>query len=242
LQGDYSKAAEIWADFVIPRPWRGAMALNSNLSTFATRRSLVDGLANWRDRRHWQDFHRVYARLIYGFARRAGLTDAEANDALQETLLTVARRAEGFKYDPVRGSFKGWILQIARWRVADQYRKRLPVEGHLSNGSDGGSARTATIARAMDPAGPELERKWSSEWHADLLEKALKRVKGKVSARQYQIFDCYVIKEWPATRVQRDLGVNLAQVYLAKHRVAGLLKKEVEGLLGDGELNRRKQR
>ena len=192
--------------------------------SFATRRSLVDGLANWRDRRHWQDFHRTYSKLIYSFARRAGLTDAEANDALQETLLTVARRAEGFHYDPARGSFKGWLLQIARWRVADQFRKRLPAQPHGPRGGD--TARTATIARAIDPAGPELEAVWNCEWNANLLETALQRVKQKVSARQYQIFDCYVIKEWPAQRVQRDLGVNPAQVYLAKHRVAALLKRK----------------
>ena len=196
--------------------------------SFATRRSLVDGLANWGDRRHWQDFHRIYSKVIYGFARRAGLTDAEAHDALQETLLTVARRADGFHYDPARGSFKGWLLQIARWRVADQFRKRLPLQPHSRHGQD--TARTATLARAIDPAGPELEAVWNSEWHANLLETALQRVKQKVSARQYQIFDCHVVKQWPVQRVQRDLGVNAAQVYLAKHRVAALLKKEVEAL------------
>ena len=195
--------------------------------SFGTRRSLVDGLANWGDRRHRQDFHRIYSKLIYSFARRAGLTDAEANDALQETLLTVARRADGFHYDPARGSFKGWLLQIARWRVADQFRKRLPEQPHLSSPDTG---RTATIARAIDPAGPELEAVWNSEWRTNLIDTALERVKRKVSARQYQIFDCYVIKEWPAQRVQRDLGVNVAQVYLAKHRVAALLKKELETL------------
>src|SRR5580658_4207560 len=115
--------------------------------SLATRRSLVDGLADWGDRRHWQEFHRTYSKLIYSFARRAGLTDAEANDALQETLLTVARRADGFHYDPARGSFKGWLLQIARWRVADQFRKRLPSQPH-ANHSDAAS-RTATIARVM---------------------------------------------------------------------------------------------
>ena len=195
--------------------------------SLATRRSLVDGLANWHDHRHWQDFHKTYSKLLYGFARRAGLTDAEAHDALQETLLTVARRAEGFRYDPAKGSFKGWLMQIARWRVADQFQKRLPTQAHLGSAD---TARTATIARAIDPAGPDIEAVWNSEWHRNLLETALQRVKEKVSPRQYQIFDCYVVKEWTAQRVRSDLGVNLAQVYLAKHRIAALLKKEVEAL------------
>jgi RNA polymerase sigma-70 factor (ECF subfamily) len=230
MGGIRATVAVSFSDFKIFSPVSPLSAMIACVNrdrSFATRRSLVDGLANWRDRLHWQDFHRTYSKLIYGFARRAGLSDAEANDALQETLLTVARRAEGFHYDPARGSFKGWLLQIARWRVADQFQKRLPSQPHL-NGTD--TSRTATICRAIDPAGPELEAVWNTEWHRNLLDTALRRVKAKVSARQYQIFDCYVVKEWPAQRVQRDLGVNLAQVYLAKHRIAALLKKELEGL------------
>jgi RNA polymerase sigma-70 factor (ECF subfamily) len=112
--------------------------------------------------------------------------------------------------------------------VADQFQKRLPSQPHLERGGE--TSRTATIARAIDPAGPDIEAVWNTEWHRNILETALQRVKEKVSARQYQIFDCYVVKEWTAQRVQRDLGVNIAQVYLAKHRVAALLKKEVEVL------------
>jgi hypothetical protein len=57
-------------------------------------------------------------------------------------------------------------------------------------------------------------------------------VKLKVSPKQFQIFDAYVMKAWEAEKVKRDLGVSMAQVYLAKHRVGGLLKKEIETLLG----------
>ena len=191
----------------------------------ATRRSLVEGLANWGDHRRWQDFHRRYAKLLYGFARKAGLTGAEAEDAVQETLLTVARRVEALEYDPARGSFKGWLLQIARWRVADQFRKRDPAEQPRRPSASSG---TGTIARALDPAGPELETVWDSEWQAHLVATALRRLKDQVSPRQYQIFDCYVVKGWPAERVVRDLHVNFAQVYLAKHRVGAVFKKEVE--------------
>ena len=56
------------------------------------------------------------------------------------------------------------------------------------------------------------------------------RVRRQVDPRQFQIFDCYVIKGWPATRVARELGVNIAQVYLGKHRVSALLRKTVADL------------
>ena len=61
---------------------------------------------------------------------------------------------------------------------------------------------------------------------------ALERVKARVSPRQFQIFDCYVLKGWGVTKTADALGINAAQVYLAKHRVGNLVKKEVQALEG----------
>ena len=192
-----------------------------------TRRSLVERLRNWGDQKNWHDFFRTYGRLIHGVARKAGLNEQEAQDVVQETALTVAKRAAGLRYDPALGSFKGWLLHITRWRIADQFRKRAPAP-HVSRSTD--TRRTATIDRAPDPAGCALEEVWDAEWRENLANAALTRVKQQVAARQYQIFDCYVLKQWPAQKVVRELRVNIAQVYLAKHRVTALLKKEVQRL------------
>src|SRR5438067_2263105 len=93
-------------------------------SLLATRRSLVDRLANWDDRKRWQEFFDTYWKLIYSAARKSGLTDTEAQEVVQETVITVAKNIDKLKYDPAIGSFKGWLLQITRWRIADQFRKR----------------------------------------------------------------------------------------------------------------------
>ena len=53
---------------------------------------------------------------------------------------------------------------------------------------------------------------------------------GTGAPKQYQIFHYYVVKQWEAKRVQQHLGVSMAQVYLAKHRVGGMMKKEIEVL------------
>ena len=75
-----------------------------------------------------------------------------------------------------------------------------------------------------------LEQVWDVEWSVNLTRVARNRVKEKVSPKQFQIFDCYVIKEWSAAKVKEELGVSMAQVYLAKHRVGGMMKKELETL------------
>ena len=194
----------------------------------ATRRSLVDRLADWGDQLRWQEFFDTYSRLIYSAARQSGLTDTEAQEVVQETVITVAKNIEKLKYDPAIGSFKGWLLQITRWRIVDQFRKREPGNAKRPHAVD--DRLTSTIERVPDSRIVDLDALWETEWKENLFEAAVVRVKKRVEPKQFQIFDCYVRKEWPAQKVAERLGVNVGQVYLARHRVSALLKKEVKAL------------
>jgi RNA polymerase sigma factor (sigma-70 family) len=199
-----------------------------NSALIATRRSLVDRLANWDDQRRWQEFFDTYWKLIYSAARKSGLADAEAQEVVQETVITVAKNIDRLQYDPAIGSFKGWLLQITRWRIADQFRKREP--GAAKRPASPDDPLTATIERVPDLQTVDLDAVWEAEWKDNLLEAAIARVKKKIDPKQFQIFDCYVRKEWPAQKVAARLAVNVGQVYLARHRVSALLKKEIKTL------------
>jgi RNA polymerase sigma factor (sigma-70 family) len=194
--------------------------------SLATRRSLVDRLANWDDQRRWQDFFDTYWKLIYSAAQKSGLTDAEAQEVVQETVITVAKKVGKLRYDPALGSFKGWLLQITRWRIADQFRRRDSVQTQRERSDD--DRKTATIERLPDLNVVDLDVLWEREWQENLFDAAIARVKKKVDPKQFQIFDCYVRKEWPAQKVAAQLRVSLGQVYLARHRVSALIKKEVK--------------
>jgi RNA polymerase sigma-70 factor (ECF subfamily) len=95
--------------------------------------------------------------------------------------------------------------------------------------------KTAVIDRVEDPNGEVLTRLWDVEWKKNLADAALSRVKAQVSPKQYQIFDCYVVKQWDAKRVQEHLHVSMAQVYLAKHRVGAVLRRELAKLNDDAD-------
>ena len=73
---------------------------------------------------------------------------------------------------------------------------------------------------------------WDEEWQKNLMSAALERVKPQVSPRQFQIFDLYVLQDWPVREVTRTLGISAAQVYIAKHRVTAVLRKEARKLEG----------
>jgi RNA polymerase sigma-70 factor (ECF subfamily) len=79
-----------------------------------------------------------------------------------------------------------------------------------------------------DPQGNELEQVWDEEWQTHVLDTALSRVKRKVSPKQYQIFDLCAIKRWPLQKVAQHLNVNIAQIYLARHRVGLLVKRQIK--------------
>ena len=71
-----------------------------------TRQTLLSKLKNWDDQSSWREFFNLYWRLIYGVARQAGLSEAEAQDVVQETIITVAKQIPQFRYDKSKGSFK----------------------------------------------------------------------------------------------------------------------------------------
>ena len=208
-----------------------------------TRQSLLSRLKVWDDHESWRDFFDTYWRLIFSLAVKSGLTSTEAEDVVQETLLAVAKEMPDFKYDPARGSFKGWLLEITRRRIANQVRRRLkhrhaaagPLAGEAigqpsRERSESDRRRTATVERVPDPNSDELERLWDQEWQRNLLEASIVRVKKRVNAKQYQMFNLYVMMEWPMHQVKMTLGVNAAQVYMAKMRISRLLKIEIESL------------
>jgi RNA polymerase sigma-70 factor (ECF subfamily) len=196
----------------------------------ATRRSLLSRLKGSDAQESWREFFDTYWRLIYTTALNAGMTDSEAQEVVQETVLTVVRNIKSFRYDPTIGSFKGWLLTIVRWRIADQFRKRPQQISSAGSRRAVETSGTATLERIADPAPINLEAVWEEEWQRTLFNAALSRVKRQANARHYQIFDLHAVKHWPVEKVAQTLGVSVGQVRLAKHRITALMRREVARL------------
>ena len=197
-----------------------------------TRWSLIKRLKDWDDQESWREFFDTYWRLIYNTATRAGLREVEAQEVVQETVITVAREMKRFQADPARGSFKGWLLHTTRWKIADQFAKRQPQPSDRLSPSatsiGNGERRTATVDRIPDPAGLELEKVWDKEWEQHVGAAALRRVKSQVDPLQYQIFDLCVLRGAAPKTVAEKLGVKPWKVYLARKRVARLAARELK--------------
>jgi RNA polymerase sigma factor (sigma-70 family) len=188
-----------------------------------TRRSLLGRLKDWHDQDSWQEFSKIYQRLIFDTALKAGLTNVEAQEVMQETLLSVAKKIAGFNYDANAGSFRNWLLQITKRRIVDQFRKRRPQTQHAAEVG-------STLEQIPDPGAQSFETLWNEEWHLAVLDMARAFVKRKVGAKQYRMFELYVLQQQPMRVVTRTLRVNAPQVYMAKYRITQLLKREMKQL------------
>lgn len=195
-----------------------------------TRRSLLDRLRDWEDQASWREFFDTYWKFIYSVALKSGLSDQEAEDVVQETILSVAKKMPEFVYDPARCSFKGWLMHVTRLRIIDQLRRRQPV-GCPSPAGDRDSRQTPTVERIADPAsGVAQDAAWDDEWERNLVDAAMERVKLRVRPEHYQIFYLSAVKGLKTGEVARMLQVNIGQVYLVRHRLAKDVKREVERL------------
>ncbi len=188
-----------------------------------TRASLLLRLRDPRDEAAWTEFVDLYAPLLYGYARKQGLQDADAVDLCQEVLSAVAGSVGQLEYDPSRGSFRNWLFlilcrRLSNWRRAQRHRPR-------------GSGDTGT-QRLLEqcPAPQRGEEEWEAEWQRRVFAWACEQVRPTVTATTWQAFWRTAVENQPGKQVAADLGLSVAAVYLARSRVVARLKELVQSV------------
>lgn len=195
-------------------------------STLRTRSSLLFRLRNWDDEKSWQEFYALYRKLVYKYARRSGLSHEEAEEATNDVFIRVAKTIHEFEPNPEKGPFRGWLLNLARWRVYDKFRDRPRDRPAQKNSNPDG--RTSTIERIPDPS---AEGKiWDEEWQNSLFSAAMERIARRAKPRHFQVFELYARQQWSIARISSELSVNAAAIYLINHRLTKQLKSEVSKL------------
>ena len=212
-----------------------AMSDPGPVSTLRTRPTLLFRLRDWKDEGSWSEFYRLYHNFIFGLARRSGLTHADAEEVTQDVFRRVAETIHDFESNPSRGTFRGWLATLTRWRIMDKHRARRPDEARGGpRRDDQADDRTRTIERVADVS--DSARPWGdstaeeSEWQEHVLEAALARLARRVPAKHFQLFELYARQSWSVLRIASELSVNPATVYVVSHRLTKQLKLEVAQL------------
>jgi RNA polymerase sigma-70 factor (ECF subfamily) len=111
-----------------------------------------------RDDRDKVAFSRLFdhfAPRLKGFIIRAGAPRAQAEDIVQDVMLTVWRKAHLF--DPTRAQVSSWIYQIARNRQIDVIRKEArPMPEALKAEDDGSEDPDAGEVMALEQETDQL--------------------------------------------------------------------------------------
>jgi RNA polymerase sigma-70 factor (ECF subfamily) len=186
-----------------------------------TRPSLLVRLRDAHDELAWSQFVDLYAPLVYGFARKHGLQDADAADLTQDVLRSVSIAAKKLNYDPQRGSFRGWLFTVVRNRLRDFWA----VQGRQFLGSGGSDA----VSRLQDVRAPAEDPAvlWEQDYERQLFNWAAAQVRPDFQETTWQAFWQTAVEGKSGKVVAKELGMTVAAVYLAKGRVIARLKEQV---------------
>lgn len=206
--------------------------MNATLESIPTRQSLLQRLKKVENQESWQEFFETYWSLIYSTAVRQGLSDAEAQDVVQETVICVARSMPSFNYDPNIGSFKAWLRKLTRWRVLDHVRKRKASPLPMGNFE----AELSMLNEIPDESDSTFDANWDDEWRKALVDAAVAKTKLKVEEKQFQIFDLCALQGWPVEKVASTLKISRGRIYIAKHRVGKIFEEQLKTIDLETEL------
>jgi RNA polymerase sigma-70 factor (ECF subfamily) len=183
-----------------------------------TRGSLLVRLRDPHDQGAWREFVDLYTPLVYAYARKQGLQDADAADLSQEVLRAVAGAVGRLEYDPARGCFRNWLFKVvlsklSNWRSAQRSRAR---------GS--GDSEIQQLLEQL-PAPDEAEAEWDGEWQRRLVAWACEQIRPQVTETTWQAFWRTAIGGERSKDVAADLGLTVAAVYHVRSRVLARLKE-----------------
>jgi RNA polymerase sigma-70 factor (ECF subfamily) len=184
-----------------------------------TRPSLLVRLRDARDADAWQQFVELYGPIVYRFARRHRLQDADAADLTQEVLRAVTTGMVRFDYDPQHGSFRGWLFTLAHHRLIDLLNRRRRQE------QDSGDSATHRLLDEQ-PA-HESEDVWNQEHERQVFAWAAEQVRGQFTETTWRAFWQTAVDGRDAAAVAEELNLSVGAVYIAKSRVQARLREQI---------------
>jgi RNA polymerase sigma-70 factor (ECF subfamily) len=192
-----------------------------------TRASLLLRIRDDHDTAAWQEFLGLYGPVVYRYARKRGLQDADAADLVQDVFRSIAGAIGRWDYNPGRGKFRGWLFTITRNKLftfLDSRRRRANASG------DSGSQRL--LEEQADPSA-DGSAEWDREYERELFARAAEQARNEFSPTTWQAFWQTAIEGKNPKDVARELGSSPGAVYVAKSRVLARLREMVQQLQED---------
>jgi RNA polymerase sigma-70 factor (ECF subfamily) len=193
-----------------------------------TRASLLVQLRSGSNHVAWQEFVKLYGPVIYGFARKRGLQDADAADLMQDVLRSVSGAIGRLDYDRKQGTFRGWLFTITRNKVFNFLSaRRLRPQAT-------GDTNTHQLLGSQ-PDGQDVSEAWEMEYQRRLASLAMEQIKGEFQENTWKAFWLTAVEGASAAEVSKQVGLSAGAIYVAKSRVLARLKEVIETMRREEE-------
>ena len=197
-----------------------------NNKQFTTSITLLGKLSNSQDQLAWNRFVEQYSPLIFSWCHRFGVQEKDAPDVTQEVMLKLLGAIKSFTYDPIKGSFRSWLKTITVNLIRDIQRK--------SKSADVGSGDSRILSllnsiqdpKALNELGNLIEKQYESE----LLLQASENIESRVQPKTWKAYQLAANQQMSAKQIGKELGIPIADVYVAKSRVTKMLREEIKKL------------
>jgi RNA polymerase sigma-70 factor (ECF subfamily) len=190
-------------------------------ATPTTRASLLVRLRDRGDAAAWREFVSLYAPVVYAYARRRQVQDADAADLTQEVLRNVMNAARKLEYDPARGSFRAWLFTVTRNKLIDLRERQRRGRG---------AGGTSAAERIEQQPAPDDEAVWDEEFRRRLFSAAAEQVRGEFEPSTWRAFWLTAVEDKKPADAAAELGMSVGAVYVAKSRVQASLRQRVAEL------------
>ncbi len=187
--------------------------------------SLLERLRQSPENEGWNRIVDLYTPLIRAWMRRYDVQDSDANDLVQEVLLTVSKELGTFEHRGQPGAFRGWLKAILINRLRKFWRAR---DRHPQ--ARGDSDIDARLAQLDDPSS-EMSLIWNREHDQYVLRQLLALAEPHFESATWTAFCRVALDGKKPDVVAEELGISLNAVCLAKSRVLRRLRQESEGLV-----------
>jgi len=182
-----------------------------------TTSTILQDLTDFNNRTAWDRFARRFCGPITRFARQLGLSQADAEEAAQETLLAFAEAFRKGQYDRNRGRLSRWLFGIAFRQV--QAKKRSVIRRSAQSTHAAGAPIWQDVADETSAVAS-----WDREWEQSLLSMCLERVRQQVEPATMHAFDLVMRDGQSPAKAADILGVPVRSVYNAKYTVLTRLR------------------
>lgn len=187
----------------------------------STRASLILRLQNADDVAAWDEFSAIYAPVVYRVAIARGLQAADAENLVQEVMLSVARSVDQWLERTNRGSFRAWLLRISRNAAVDILTRRATRV--MARGGDSADQLLAEL-----PAADNVSQELDLEYDRAVFQWAAIQVRDVVADSTWDAFRLTSIDGVCVTDAAEQLQMRPGNVYLARSRVMTRIRELVK--------------